>query len=238
MIPKIVHVCWDDKDVMDHPSPLIQYGLKNLQTLNPDWTIKIYSESEVNEYLARHLVASDLQLLAETHIVERSDLWRLFKIYYEGGVYTDIDRFCNRSFDSILKPNTQWVLPTQNEFDFCQDFMMSSPGNPAFGLALDLVLSRRRAGETNTYYLGPQTYMHAVTKSLCGKEINTNPGATVFEQIREAIAQHPFIVTHRENGPHDTVIYQPDADSVELDFVTLKREFYQSYGVGHWTGEW
>jgi hypothetical protein len=80
--------------------------------------------------------------------------------------------------------------------------------------------------------------MHAVTRSLCGQEINTNPGTAVFEQIRAAIAQHPFILTYRENGPYDSVIYQRDSNSANLDFVTLKREFYQSYGIGHWAGEW
>lgn len=238
MIPKIAHISWDDKDVINNPSPLIVHGLKNFHALNPDWTIQISNTQEVDQYLQAALGARDWALFDRTHIVERLDFWRLLKIYNEGGVYMDIDRFCNRSFDSILQPNTQWVLPTQNEFDFSQDFMMSSPHNPAFGLALDLALSRRRAGERNTYYLGPQTYMHAVTRSLCGQEINTNPGTVVFEQIRAVIAQHPFIVTYRENGPYDSVIYQRDSYSDNLDFVTLKREFYQSYGIGHWAGEW
>ena len=235
MIPKIAHISWDDKDVLNNPAPLITHGLKNFHTLNPDWAIRIHTAQEVNEYLQAALGAKDWQLFNNTHIVERLDFWRLLKIYNEGGVYMDIDRFCNRSFDSILKPNTEWVLPTQNEFDFSQDFMMSSPHNPAFDLALNIVLGRRRDGQRNTYYLGPQTYMHAVTKALCGREINTNPGLEVFEEIRAAIAQHPFIVTYRENGPYDTVIYQRDSD---IDFVTAKREFYQSYGVGHWAGEW
>ena len=238
MIPKIAHISWDDKDVLNNPSPLIVHGLKRFHALNPDWAIQIHNTQEVDQYLQTALSTDDWMLFNNTHIVDRLDFWRLLKIYNEGGVYMDIDRFCNRSFDSILQPDTQWVLPTQNEYDFSQDFMMSAPGNPAFNLALNLSISRRRSGERNTYYLGPQTYMHAVTKTLCGQEINTDPGKFVFEQIRNVISQHPFIVTYRENGPYDTIIYQKDSNSASLDFLRLKKEFYQSYSVGHWTGEW
>lgn len=235
MIPKIVHVCWDDKNVLEHPSPLIQHGLKKIQDLNPDWTIHVNSESDVDLYLQSVLSVSDWNLLSHTHIVERSDLWRLFKIFREGGVYTDIDRLCNTSFADIADSNIRWVLPTQNEFDFSQDFMMSSPGNPAFEAAINMVLERRRTGHTNTYYLGPQTYMHAVTRTICGAEINTNPGAETFEQIRAAIAGFSFIRTYRENGPYDSVIYRPTGEEPPVDFAQAKRELYHSYGITHWT---
>lgn len=235
MIPKIVHVCWDDKNVLTHPSPLIQHGLKKIQDLNPDWTVHVNSESEINRYLQSVLSLSDWTLLARTHIVERCDLWRLFKIFHEGGVYTDIDRLCNTSFADIMDSNTCWVLPTQNEFDFSQDFMMSSPGNPAFEVAINMVLERRRTGHTNTYYLGPQTYMHAVTQTICGAMINSGPGLDTFEHIRSAIADFPFIQTYRENGPYDTVIYRPGSQAHPVDFAQAKRELYHSYGITHWT---
>ena len=244
MIPKIIHICWDDKNVIDNQSPMILNGLKNLSLLNPDWKIQIHNSLEVDDYIKNMLSYADYNLYANTHIVEKCDIWRLFKVYNEGGLYIDIDRFCNISFDNILTPDIKWVLPTCNDYDFSHDFMMSSPSNPVFSHTANLILERRRAGHRNVYFLGPQTYMHAVTTLLTGEIINTNPGQEKFTELREIISKSGFILTYKENVPYDTIIYKHNLDtfkqgnSVETDFEKIKQEFYSSYNVKHWTGEW
>lgn len=244
MIPKIVHVCWDDKNLLNHQSPLILNGLKNLADLNPDWEIQIHSAQEVDAYLKNVLSTDDYNLYTNTHIVERCDLWRLFKVFNEGGLYIDIDRYCNISFKDILTPNIKWVLPTSNDYDFSHDFMMSSPGNPVFENTIDLILKRKKAGYKSIYFFGPQTYMHSVTTMLTGQMIDTNPGQERFDQIRDAISKCDFILTYKENVPYDTIIYKHDPESfkkgnsVETDFLKIRQEFYRSYNIKHWTGKW
>jgi len=66
--------------------------------------------------------------------------------------------------------------------------------------------------------------------------IDTNPGADVFDEIRAIISNTGFLKTHRESPPSDTVMYQ---GSVTVDeWESMKRRFYASSGVKHWTGEW
>jgi hypothetical protein len=237
-IPKNIHLTWKHKNLLDSKAPMIVNGIARLATVNPDWNMTIYVDDEIEAYLKKVMYPSDYSLIEDAHIVAKSDIWRLYKLYNEGGLYMDIDRLCNAKLSDLLTENTKWVLPIYQDYDFSHDFMMTCPQNPAFAAAIDLYLTRRREGITNIYFLGPQTYMHAVTKTLCGQMINTNPGEQVFAKIREIIGQAQFITTYRENPPFDTIIYRSDEDQSNYDFEMVKRSFYAEESVMHWTGEW
>lgn len=236
MIPKVVHMSWKDKDVVNSQSDLIKNGLRNLIDLNPDWRIEISTDEEVDAYLQKMLPAHDYELIKDVGIVPKTDIWRLIKLYKEGGVYLDIDRFCNIQLDGLMDSETKWVLPTCADVDFSHDFMMTAPGNPAFANTITLYLSRRKDGHTNVYFLGPQTYMHGVTYTICGQSVDTNPGKEEFDKIRSRIAEMPFIKTYRETPPYDTMLYKGDVTSESWE--AMKRGFYAENKIKHWTGEW
>jgi mannosyltransferase OCH1-like enzyme len=93
-IPKLIHVSWAykfDITLMAAKSRLIKLGLFNLKQLNPEWKIVFYDDNAIKKELKSWLPANDWELLRSCHIVEMCDLWRLLKMYYSGGVYTDID---------------------------------------------------------------------------------------------------------------------------------------------------
>ena len=243
-IPKIAHVSWIDKNIIDNQSPIILNGVRNLIDLNPDWNVVIYDNNDIDEYLKTVLNKRDYNLIKDIHIVEKSDLWRLFKLYNEGGLYMDLDRFCNISLSNIITDEIKCVLPTCLEWDFSQDFMLTAPGSPIQAQAIELIMQRRYEGHKNVFFLGPQTYMHAVTKILFGEMVNTDPGVEKFSEMRKAIESMPFIKTYREYPPYDTIIYKHDettfkkGNSSATDWVEMKKEFYASYKLKHWTGEW
>lgn len=234
-IPKNVHLSWKHKNILNSQSPLILNGMKKLVDLNPDWQVTIYDDKDIDDYIKDALSRSDYDLIENTHIVAKTDIWRLLKLRSEGGLYVDIDRLCNISLSDLIDDKTMWVLPTYRDSDFSHDFMMTAPNNPAFDKAIDLYLDRRRMGHTNIYFLGPQTYMNAISIVLCGKMLNTDPGKDAFEHLRAAINQAPFIKTYRENPPNDTIIYKSDE---LIDLEIMKRQFYAEEGLRHWTGEW
>ena len=111
LIPKTVHMSWKDKSILESTNPLVIEGVKKLIKLNPEWEVTIYDDAEIDSYLKEQLEPQHYELIKDKHIVQKTDLWRLVKLFIEGGVYMDIDRFCNTSFDSLLKENTKWVLP-------------------------------------------------------------------------------------------------------------------------------
>ena len=130
MIPKTVHMSWKDKSIFESTNPLVVEGVKRVIELNPNWQVTIYDDAEVDDYLKEQLEPQHYELIQDKHIVQKTDLWRLVKLFIEGGVYMDIDRFCNTSFDSLLEEGDKWVLPICRNYAFSHDFMMTAPENP------------------------------------------------------------------------------------------------------------
>ena len=237
MIPKKIHLSWNDKNVLESDHPLITNGLARLKKMNPDWTIEISDDNDIEQYLKNVLSEENYGLIEKTHIVEKCDIWRLFKMFNEGGIYVDIDRLCNKKLSDVIDDGTLWVLPICRNWDFSQDIMISVPNNLVFMKTIEMSLQRRREGNNNTYYLGAQTYMHAITGILFGKIINTNPGEKTFEEMREQIwKNHIGIKVFQEDPPYETVIYKHDGSN--LNHEMIKRDFYKQSGLKHWTGEW
>jgi hypothetical protein len=236
MIPKIIHLSWKSKDVVNSKSDLITNGLKNLIELNPDWDVQISTDDEVNQYLKTNLSEQHYKLVKNIGIVPQTDIWRLLKLFNTGGLYIDIDRLCNRPLSDLLQDGVKWVLPTCEDNDFSHDFMMTAPGNPAFANVIKLYFDRRAAGHTNVFFLGAQTYLHGVTHSLVGEMIDTNPGAKKFKLLREKINSTGFIKTYKESLPHNSIIYKGTISTNEWE--SMKRKFYADSGIKHWTNEW
>lgn len=244
IIPKIAHVSWKYKNILKSQSPIILNGLNNLIHMNPDWNVILYDNDDVDKYLRNNLHQEYYELIQNTHIVEKSDVWRLLKIYNEGGLYIDIDRFYNVPLSQILTENIKCVLPMCLDYNFSQDIMLSAPGNPIYAVTLEMNLQRRKQGHTSTYFLGPQTYMHGITQCLFGEIIDENPGLEKINHIRNELSKIPFIKTYRENLPYDTIVYKHDdekfnyGNSKEKTWEKMKREFYAQHNIKHWTGEW
>ena len=234
-IPKIIHVTWKTKDIFN--STFVENGIGKLVKLNPEWELQISDDSDVEKYLYDHLDTQDYDALKDRHIVEKTDVWRLLKLYNTGGLYTDIDRVCNVSLNMVLTNNIRCVLPTCLDYDFTHDFMLSSPENPIYATTLKLNTERRRNGSTNIYFLGAQTYMHGITTCLTGAQIDTNPGLKVFAKLRNIIKQSSFITTYREYPPHDTFLYR-NGNLDKTGYEKMKKDFYHSYNLNHWTGAW
>jgi hypothetical protein len=181
-------------------------------------------------------MAEDYELAKPLHIVAKTDIWRLYKMFFEGGLYVDIDRYCNVKLDEVIPEGAKQVLPTCREYDFSHDIMLSEPENPIYKTAIQAYISRRKDGHNNIYFLGAQTYMHAITFALFRKVVDTNPGEQEFAFMRDAIDSSGVIRTYREDPPHQTFLYREG--NAPQDWEGLKRTFYAENGLRHWTGEW
>ena len=236
LIPKTVHMSWKDKSILESTNPLVVEGVKKVIELNPTWQVTIYDDKEVDDYLKDQLEPQHYDLIKDKHIVQKTDLWRLVKLFIEGGVYMDIDRFCDTSFDDLLEENVKWVLPVCRNYDFSHDFMMTTPENPVYNYAASLYVQRLIEGHDNIYFLGPQTYMNAITRVLYGEMIDPDPAPEVFEKIKKILNTSGSIKTPEENPPYDTVIYKKAG--LDLDWEAEKRKLYKEFDLKHWTGDW
>lgn len=225
-IEKKIHISWKNKNILDLEFNIIKNGIYNLKNLNPDYSFEINDDNDVNDYLEKNLSPEDFKLIKKKHIVEKTDLWRLLKIYNEGGIYMDIDRLCNIPLSKIIKKDIRCALPTYRDFDFSQDIMISCSKNIIHKRAIELNLERRRNGEKRIVYLGPETYLHAVSEILINKQISRENNKNLFNELRQIIKQCKYLKTFREEPPYNTILYQ--GPEIKFD----KKAFYKNQGVG------
>ena len=241
-IPKKVHISWRTKDVVNSQNPLILNGLRNLLDMNPDWDVQISIDtSDVENYLSDNLCELDYSLLKDKPIVEKVDVWRLLKVYLEGGMYVDIDRHCNKNLSDLIPDPVKCVLPFHKPrseiIDFSQDIILTSPRNPMHGYALELNLRRRRSGWTDIMTLGPITYFHAMTKFLYGFSLDRFPPPDVAQELVSVIDDCPYLDKVIESVPHETLIFSFNEQEWKNGNSGGKEDLYKESGVEHWSVE-
>lgn len=233
-IPKIIHCSWKNKDILNNPSPLIERGIANMQKINPDYKLEISDDNDVEIYLKDKLSKWDYFKIRNKKIVEKIDLWRLFKMYHEGGIYVDIDRFCNISFDKIIKEGTRCILPTHGDIDFTQDIMISCKENPIYLKSIEYNLKKRKMVSTRSvFHLGPPIYMRAVTEVVFGNPTERKPGEKVMNNFRALLEQAKHFQTFKENLPYSSIIFTGDGVTEDA-YLENKKELYDTENIIPW----
>jgi hypothetical protein len=221
-IPHTIHLTWREKGVLRkyNDSAFIRNGVQNLIDLNPSWSWSISDDDDVERDLRQYLSVDDYKSVANRPIIEKTDLWRLLKIYHEGGYYQDFDMKYNLPMTEILDPDTRCVLPTYGNVNFRQDQMLCTAGSPFHKRAIELNLERRRKlvakGRTTTagdiLFLGPQTYTDAI-KQVLGLEKHAS-----MEEARSAVNKlRPFAWAQKDilgGSAHNKTTYRLGARSL------------------------
>ena len=227
-IEKKIHISWKNKDILNTDFSIIKNGIKALKNLNPEYEFEISDDNDVDNYIKTHISKEDYNLIKDKYIVEKTDVWRLLKIYHEGGIYMDIDRLCNIPLSEIIKPNVKCILPMHYDIDFSQDIMVSCSNNILHKKAIELNLERRRNGWNDVLSLAPITYFHAITKVLLGEQINRYPNIENLNKLRNIINDCIYLDTYKEDSPYNSLMYR--GDPVVLD----KNELYKYCDTKHW----
>ena len=242
-IPKVLHVSWNNKDILSSQSPLILNGLKNFETINPDWKIEISDDDDVDNYIKKHVSVKHYNLIKNKHIVQKTDLWRLLKIHNEGGLYIDIDRYVNIPMAKIINKHTKCILPICGRSDFSQDFVCGVPNFYIHKNAINSYLKFLELGKS-VFECGPISYMHSVSESLCGYKAERRPGNKFWNDAISTINQSPDIESYIEGDSFDKILFKYDpktfvylnGDSQDLytEFKNQKADFYNSQSIEHW----
>lgn len=236
-IPKKIHLSWKDKNVLNSDCALIQKGAKNLERLNPDWDVQVYDDEDINRLLRDSIGRDNWDLIKDKKITEKTDLWRLIKTYKDGGMYVDIDRYVDTSLGEIIDSETSCVLPTFQDVDFSQDFILTCAQNPIIGRAIGANLNYRKQGR-ELFFLAVHSYMHAVSSVLSGKIIERKNNPNYFNDIRDKIDACSYMKTYRELGAENHILFRNKSGDFSMNTFDIdKANFYNSYKVVHWNNQ-
>jgi len=243
MIPKVIHISWVNKGILfESQNPLAINGVQNMKKINPRYKIEVSDDNDIDDYIQSCISNDDWLLLKDRHIVEKVDLWRLLKIYHEGGIYCDIDRLCNVPFDDIIKEDDICILPTHFDIDFSQDIMISCPKQEIHKKAIELNLGRRQDGCKDVLSLGPISYFHSITLCLYGRQLERFLHPALWKKLLKCVNAHKgyrvFVEKPVENTKeHFTIIYKYSYKGhiYETGNGLTKEDLFNESKIVHWT---
>lgn len=149
-LPRIIHQTW--KDAFPHAA--LGHCLDTFVFLNPEWERRFYTDADCLAWLGdRAPLFLQAYQSCKTGI-HRADFFRILVLYFEGGVYADLDFECLRPLDELLArlPAGKTVYltrdhPIHERIHFggramwMNDFMIAAPGDPLVGEILKWMLN-------------------------------------------------------------------------------------------------
>jgi mannosyltransferase OCH1-like enzyme len=128
-IPRIIYLYWNSKTL----PLLIEKCYKNIQRMNKNWTVKLYSASDIDKIKNKpEFMKHNSNLLSEQKdkIVRISDWFRLYMLEKYGGVYLDISIIFLRNLDNLFDVNDNRMqafhVPWKN-INAIENFCIASP---------------------------------------------------------------------------------------------------------------
>lgn len=237
-IPKKIHMTWKNNNIdklVQSQNPMIQNGLRNMIEMNPDWVIEMSDDDQMKQYLKDGLESSDYELLETTDIVAQADVWRLLKIYNEGGLYMDIDRFYNIPLCDILKPKTKMLLPIHMEIFFSQDVMCSYSNNQIYEKIINKMFEIRRTGFQDILHLGVHVYSQVMTEELFGVKLDPPFGHAKSLEIYDTLSECECIETYLEGHmTQPTMFFRMNDDTWRPGNGRSKANWYSEQQTQHW----
>ena len=102
-IPKIIHLIFLSKT---EPIPdFFRECVDRMKIFHPDWEIRTYNEDDVYNILAENFPLILPIYNKYTHRVQKADIIRLILVYLYGGFYMDMDMYCLKKLDDLLRFN-------------------------------------------------------------------------------------------------------------------------------------
>lgn len=115
MIPKIIHYVWINfKDIKSYSLETLpekyKINIQRCQFINPDFEIKLWSGGACYD-LIKTKYAKYLDLYESlSEPIMKCDMIRFIILYEYGGVYSDLDRICQRNYAGLFKPEYDVIL--------------------------------------------------------------------------------------------------------------------------------
>ncbi len=141
LIPAIIHQMWKTGTIPERFST----SAESWRRFHPGWQYRLWTDETIEAFVREKYPSVVPLFLSYPDHIQRVDAARYMILFHFGGVYSDLDIECLRSFDALRVHEA--VLPKTRPVGYSNDLMMCVPGHAMFGELIDrLSTSQRRWG--------------------------------------------------------------------------------------------
>ena len=114
------------------------------ESLNPDWMRYLLDDEDLMLFMSLHFDQTEVDTFHNLPLpVMKTDFFRLAVMYYEGGIYADVDVQCNQpiqKWDGGPIDKCDVIVGMEYNSDVCNWGFASRKGHPLFKWAIELSL--------------------------------------------------------------------------------------------------
>lgn len=213
-IPKIIHLSY--KKLI--PSEVLHLW----KSLNPSYKIEFSLDKDCIAFMDKHF---SKKLSTKFESIKRGaykcDLWRLCKLYIEGGIYVDVDLVPHIPIDYIIKDkHSFYSCVSVDKKSIFQAFIATPPYNP---IILACIISFMD-NNPDTYMNGPTYDMYNVlqyiyNEPIISEKLYTIDNILIRINIGTSIIQTKEIDLYREMPEYDNIILEYNGTSDKFTFT-------------------
>lgn len=227
------------------------------KSLNPDYYTRMFSDEDADDLVKRNFPPKIYKAYKSMpKPVLRADYFRYIVLYLFGGIYSDTDTVCQKSFDSWILADSDIQLIAGLELDqlendnwhhssyarqlqILQWTLISRPYHPIFGIVIDRIAEMTPRmnilfpllGEADRYrmildWTGPGVYTDAVLDFISNKDI-VDP-ARYYELHNFESVENIELIAKNLTIVRDKIVKNgTDVESQEL-FASYSRKIYKN----------
>ena len=222
--PKIIHQVWFGTIPNKHSArkayEKLELYRKSWPEKNPGWVVHEWSKAQSLQLVKTHYPEHLDMYKRFKYEIQRCDAVRYFILHRYGGIYADMDYYCNRSFDDVLAlyKNPIYLVQTPNRVGkYVSNSLMYSVKGNVFWKKVFLEMENRR----NKYDL--YLSKHVIVMCTTGPSILNH----VFQRYR---MRYPVGIYPSDN-------FHPHGITTEFKTLSLPDSVYAVHiGKGSWEG--
>jgi mannosyltransferase OCH1-like enzyme len=131
-VPKKIMQYWDQQTPPDD----VLVNIESWKKAYSDYEYKLFNFESASNYLLTHFGQEQVDLFQKrNHPAMQADIFRLFFLYNEGGVYADVDIYCQRKVSADNSATLRYQI--FNILEITNDFIALPKQSPIIKLALE-----------------------------------------------------------------------------------------------------
>lgn len=207
-IPAQVIQFWDRRV----PPPEVQAIMDHNKSLNPDLDFRLFNTRTAIELLQEH---GETELTKAfrltTHVTGKADIFRLFMLWHEGGIYLDADEMVLRPLSALRVPGMQFVGYQEGIWSIGNNIFAAAPGSPVLRAAMDEIASYDWAssGEPVWLSLGPGALSRAMLRAGTTSDTRLKAGHWIMPHwAMSRFVTNEQILTYKNTNRHWSFVLQ------------------------------
>lgn len=208
-IPKNIYLTYKTKNI---PNRI----LERWRILNPNYNIEISYDIDCYEFILNHFGLFLAELFNKIPIgMYKADLWRLCKLYINGGIYADVDLVPYTSINNILNKYSNYTfitcLSAFNKSCF-QAILISKAYNPLLIDCIKLLVNNKSWNNIN----GPTYDMYKVLTNALSNN-------TLYPSINYSLKNYRIIYNENihKNKLNRIFLYLPINNNKIINNITI-----------------